>query len=75
MMYTSLQCSRISIRLLEVDITNTSGIQGINNKAEVLGPFGNGDYLSKMYGIVFYYLFAVAQRQMYNSKLVFNVKH
>lgn len=75
MMYTLLQSSRISIRLLEVDITNTSGIQGTNKKAEVLGPFGNGENLSKMHGICFFYLFAVAQRQMYNSKLVFNVKH
>lgn len=61
-------------RLLEVDVTNTSGIQGTNNKAEVLGPFGNGEYLSEMNGIPLY-LFAVAERQMYNSKLVFNVKY
>lgn len=61
-------------RLLGLDVTNTCGIQGTNNKTEVLDPFGNGEYLTKIYGILFY-LFAVALKQMHNSRLVFNVKH
>lgn len=38
--------------LLGIDVTNVSGIQR-TNKAKVLGPFGNGEYLTKMHGALF----------------------
>lgn len=44
-----------------VDVTNASGKLGTSDKAEVLGAFSNGDYMTKMYD-TFCYLFAVAQR-------------
>lgn len=39
--------------MLEIYVTNVSGIQRTNNKAEVQGPFGNGEYLTKIHGTLF----------------------
>ena len=37
-----------------VDVTNASGKLGTSDKAEVLGAFGNGDYMTKMYDTHFF---------------------